>query len=138
VIRTPEGINPRILDAVGKLLRAAQLSPAALVDTNLDSGRATFFRREVFPVCAPAARRAAGDALRAHCASVGPAGLADAATVGAKALLESCAAQILAGELGPNEPDTDRAKARRGQPPTRGVATGALVQALRTARPYEP
>jgi hypothetical protein len=137
VIRAPE-LSATVLEKIGRLLRAAELHPAAVVDVDLDTGRLAFFRRSTWPVCAPQARRAAADALRAHVQAHGLEGLHDLAEVCGPALARSCADQIDAGDLGPNAPDTDRAKARRGQPPTRGVATGALVQALRTARPYEP
>lgn len=132
------GLSASVLDRIGRIIRAVDLHIAVAIDVDLDPGRAEFFRRGAWPVCRPGARRDAASALKAHLAIRGLEGLHDTADVCGPAIAMSCAAQIAAGELGPNEPDTDRTKARRGQPPTRGVATGALVQALRTARPYEP
>ncbi len=137
MIRVPE-LSASVLEKIGRLVRAAELHPAAVVSVDLDPGRVAFFRREVWSVCAPAARRAAADALRAHVRDRGLEGLHDLAEVCGPALARSCAEQIAAGALGPNDPDTDRAKARKGQPLTRGVATGELVEALRTATAYDP
>lgn len=136
MIRVPE-LSASVLEKIGRLVRAAELHPAAVVDVDLDAGRASFFRREVWSVCVPGARRAAADALRSHVASRGLEGLHDLAEVCGPALARSCAAQIEAGALGPNAFDTDRAKARKGQPLTRGIASGELVTALRTARAYD-
>jgi len=129
-------VSQTLIDRLNRMLRAVQLHPATVVDVDLDPGRARFFRKEAWPVCAPAARRAGIEALRAHLRSRGLEGLEDLSEVCAPALLTSCADQIEAGELGPNDPDTDRAKARKGQPLTRGIASGELVAALRNARPY--
>lgn len=136
MIRAPE-LSATVLERIGRLMRAAELHPAAVIDVDLDPGRVSFFRREVWSICAPVARRAAADALRAYVASRGLEGLEDLAEVCGPALARSCAEQIAAGDLGPNDPDTDRAKARRGQPLTRGIATGELVAALRNARAYD-
>lgn len=137
MIRVPE-LSASVLEKIGRLMRAAELHPAAVVNVDLDPGRVSFFRREAWNICAPAARRAAVDALRAHVRDRGLEGLHDLAEVCGPALVRSCADQIDAGALGPNDPDTDRAKARKGQPLTRGIASGELVEALRTATAYDP
>lgn len=136
MIRAPE-LSATVLERIGRLMRAAELHPAAVIDVDLDPGRVSFFRREVWSICAPAARRAAIEALRAHVRERGLEGLEDLSEVCGPALLASCADQIEAGELGENTPETDRAKARKGQPLTRGVASRGLVDALRNARPYD-
>lgn len=130
-------LNGQLIDQLGKIQRAFRLHPAAHVDVDLDAGRVQFFRREALPICASGAMRAAGDALRAHLAQTGPLGVEDAAHIGAEAYARSCGEQIQAGELGANTPATALAKARKGQPSTRGVAEGELVQALLTARAYD-
>ena len=135
MIRAPE-LSASVLERIGRLMRAVELHPAAVVDVDLDPGRVLFFRREAWSICAPAARRAAIEALRAHVRERGLEGLEDLSEVCGPALLASCADQIEAGELGENTPETDRAKARKGQPLTRGVASRGLVDALRNARPY--
>ena len=136
MIRAPE-LSASVLERIGRLMRAVELHPAAVVDVDLDPGRVLFFRREAWSICAPAARRAAIEALRAHVRERGLEGLEDLSEVCGPALLASCADQIEAGELGENTPETDRAKARKGQPLTRGVASRGLADALRNARPYD-
>lgn len=136
MIRAPE-LSATVLEKIGRLMRAVELHPAAVVDVDLDPGRVLFFRREAWSICAPAARRAAIEALRAHVRERGLEGLEDLSEVCGPALLASCADQIEAGELGENTPETDRVKARKGQPLTRGVASRGLVDAIRNARPYD-
>lgn len=136
MMRVP-GISQTLIDRLNRLMRAVALHPATIFETDLDPGRVLFFRREAWSVCAPAARRAAIEALRAHVRERGLEGLEDLSEVCGPALLASCADQIEAGELGENTPETDRAKARKGQPLTRGVASRGLVDALRNARPYD-
>lgn len=137
MIRVPE-LSASVLERIGRMIRAAELHPAAVVNVDLDPGRVAFFRREAWPVCAPAARRAATEALRAHVRAHGLEGLRDLAEVCGPALARSCAEQVEDGALGANLPETTYRKIHRGQPATRGVATGELVEALRTATAYDP
>lgn len=130
-------LNGQLLDRLGQIQRAFRLHPAAQVDVELDPGRVHFFRKEALPICAPDARLAAIRAARSHMAQHGPLGVETLAPVAAEAYAHSCWEQIQAGELGANAPATTLAKARRGQPSTRGVAEGDLVAALLHARAYD-
>lgn len=132
-------LNPALASKLSALAGALGHDYDVDLGVQLDSGREHFLagRRALtlLPAAQAVAQEKAREITRYWQDSGEAVDLALSLTTCAQSFLGSLAAQIESGTLDPVTDATARQKLRLHQPSTYGVATGATLRALRSARP---